>query len=663
LRDDKIIQPSPSNSGVLISGVPISRAIKYPEVIGRRVPAGVYEINISPPPEDNSFWLDCGGVYDQFTGTQIILYYSRFLEPVEAAGQLFSTPYSFYIDKQGGAVVYLNIPKHPHLYPYYSIDKGDVAPFLSSALNPDKPSDNKIRGVTAQTRLEIPDFTVKLSDNISGVTLNQGFSLNFHNNDGYFDDEGLWDLYNTPVYLKKATADNPSYEDFHTIRSGNAEDTRTTFGTFTVNVSDKLRGMGGPVCNVIKQDDYINIKLLPDATGKNLPVVYGDKRVDVIKISDTPELYIACENITKLLSLYDNTGSPIFSALNNDGTISFDYSKVSAVYDKDRNKIKFTPASNGVQLNEDKTPDIVIDIKGGGIPFKYDRDAGLIKYPEAKTAYVTGCAYNNIGQVIKDIITRKTTIQYNNSNWNTEEIELYISTAAKINIAFSGGDVKTAVHNALKSDMAYFIQQTDGRFTIRKYGCNYICHKLKPWMITQKPEKDFSKAQQNYFSSCLISYNYISNDGKDGFDVFLFDEEENAAEDRYKKKITRTFDTDLISKTDACELAKLLGGRFTVMRQTLKLPLGVDTSKIELMDTVIIDMDINSRNFSKARHYAVTEINPAQDIITCEELYQNDFTGEYADTVYYDADFDNGYADTPEGEFVYELDGGGVDGW
>ena len=157
----------------------------------------------------------------------------------------------------------------------------------------------------------------------------------------------------------------------------------------------------------------------------------------------------------------------------------------------------------------------------------------------------------------------------------------------------------------------------DGRFTIRKYGENYGRHELKPWMITQKPEKDYQKAQNNYFSSCTINYNFVT---KENFDTYLFEEMENDAEDRYRKRVFKNFDTDLISKQSAHDLARLLGTRYTIMRQTLKLALGIDTSTMELLDKVNIDMTINGREFSVVKDFIITEINPAQDVLTLEEI-------------------------------------------
>jgi hypothetical protein len=41
---------------------------------------------------------------------------------------------------------------------------------------------------------------------------------------------------------------------------------------------------------------------------------------------------------------------------------------------------------------------------------------------------------------------------------------------------------------------------------------------------------------------------------------------------------------------------------------------------MELLDTVNMDITVNGRKFSAAKKFIITEINPAQDILTLEEI-------------------------------------------
>jgi hypothetical protein len=547
-RHKIILLPTPSNS--------VSRSLPFAKSSGADMPTAVYELDISPPPE-KSYWLDWGGYFDNFTGINIELYFGRFLDRVYNDTILLLTPFSYYIDTE--FKVFLNIPMHPWLYPEYSTEAEHVIMFISSALDPDNPSNNKLQGIVAKTLLEIPNFTIKLSDSISGVILNQGFNLYFINNDGYFDDDSKWDLFNTPVTLKKATKENPLYKDFRQIRRGLADNTATTFDMFNVSVSDRFKNMDEPVCGVIREENFPNLAILPAAIGKNIPVVYGKKKVDLIKISDSPERYVGAEFISSVGEGYDRDGKSIHVKLLGDGTI---------------------------------------DATG------------------AASAIISGYTANRIGEIIKDIINRKTENRYHDGNWNTVETEKYLNMSPKVNIAFNTGNVREAVQNVLKSDMAYLIQQADGKLTVRKYGETYGLHKIPAWSITQKPEKNYSKAVSNYFSSCVINYDFTD---KDTFKSYLYEEMKSEAEKRYRKLVLKTFDTDLTEEIDAENLAKLLSKRFSTLRKTIKQAVGIDTAGFELLDKINGEMTINGRVFSDKSIYIITEINPAQDIITAEE--------------------------------------------
>ena len=519
----------------------------------------IYELDIRKP-NYNTYWTDCGGTYDNFEGEDIEIYYTKFLQKLTES-EVLNTPFSMFIDD---GKVFMNLPMHPWLYPNFTAESRTVIPFLSSALNPDNPSNNILNNTPSLTKLEIPSVSIKLSDSFNGISLNQGFSISLSNNDGYFDDENEWNLFNTPLNLKKSIADVSEYKDFKDIRSGFVESTITSLDKFQISVSDKIRSMNEPVCNVLSNSLYPDIKIDNNVIGKNIPVVYGDRKVNLLKLNDRQ--YLAAEKITSVHSIFDK-----------DNTIVNGYS-----FD----------ARNGIITFEDSSID-------------------------AKSAIITGYTNNTIGEIIVDIIARKTKIPYGITNWNEGEITKYINISPRISIELNSGDVKKAITEILKSDMAYFIQQLDGKFTIRKYGEIYNTHTIQNWTLTKKPEKDYGKAQENYFSSCIINYDFID---KDTFKSYLYNDRENEAEDLYRKKLVLTFDTYLSNQTDAIDLAILLGKRYINLKQIIKLSVGIDTSNMNLLDTVIIDMKVNDRVLSNSTNYIITEINPSQDTLTLEEI-------------------------------------------
>ena len=578
----------------------------------------IYILNISPPPEE-SYWTQWGGHYDNYTGTNIELYYRQFLKHVESLEELFDSTvdYSLFIDTLT-YIVYIKIPVHPWLYPDYGTQAEDVVPVLSSAINPDKPYNNIIRGVKAQTRLSVPSLTVKLSEGLLSVALNQGFSLSFENSDGYFDKDSEWDLFNTPVKLRKSVIDNPEYADFNLIRDGLVNNTAMTFDTFSIDVSDKQRAMSNPVCEILRGERYRNIPISEKARGKNIPAVYGKKKISLINI-DGEDSYLAAVYTHEVHSVTDKDGAGLPFIFSNN-IITFDYSAVAGVYDKDGNAVPFT-YSDGVArtvkvLANYPSVEYITGAAGNRIPHRYDTGTGIIRYAEAHAALVTGYTANTIGGIIKDLAVRKAGYSYIPSIWNVSETNQYILNSPRISIVFDGGDVNAAIQETLKSDMAYFIQQTDGKFTVRKYGVAYNVHRLLPWIISGKPKKDFNIASERYFSSCVVLFE--SGDGETQL-RFVYDDLEPYAEAKYRKLKEAEFETGLDSAEDAAALARLLGGRYITMRHTMTLPVGIDTSKIELLDTVTMQMDINGREVSESQYYIVTGVNPAQDILTLEE--------------------------------------------
>jgi len=521
----------------------------------------IYYLDIKPHPK-NTYWTDWGGVYDNFTATQIELYFSQFLRRVYKADDL--TDYTFFLDID--FIVYFNTPLHPWLYPDYAVKAFHVEMYLAYALNPDRPSYNNLRGSNIQTLLKTPSLNVKLSDNISGVVLNQSFSIELINNNGYFDDENTWNLFNTPIYIKKSIVENPKYEDFKTIRYGLVENTSTTKNSFNIEASDRLRAMEEPVCDLILKNNFPIDYITDDKVlNKNIPIVYGKKRVKPQKLNDNA--YLIAEYVTQIHNIYNSDNEEL-------------------------NNINYI-LSGGVITIINNPNDEKID-----------------------SVIITGYVKNRIGEIILDIMKRKSDIPDNNSNWNETELNHYINISPAINIKIESGNVKNTIQNILKSDMAFLIQQNDGRLTIRRYGENYKTNEIKSWTMTKEPDKKYENAQSNYFSSCKINYNFDN----ETFLTYLFKEREGEAENIYRKRVLKTFDTDLTSEGDAQKLAKLLADRYLVMRQTITLATGIDTSGFELLDTVIIEIIVNDRIFGNAINYFIKEINPAQDILALEEI-------------------------------------------
>lgn len=521
----------------------------------------IYEFDIGPHPtldgDPGNYWLEWGGWYDSFTGHDLMVYFGVLLQAADDVRDMRNMRNSIIIV---GTTAYVNIPHPPWLYPENSKSLAEVNLFLSAPLNPEDPSNNGFGGRNAPVRLGVPSFVSRLSDGMAGIFLHQGFSVTLDNHDGRFDNdfEGMGNIFNTDIRVSKTTVDSPALDDFRPIRIGRVENKRTTFDSVHFEAGDRLRTLEAPASRLTSAGMFDFEVTHQNGLNRPMPIVFGTARVRLIRLSDSR--YFTAENAVSVERVFDRDGNVVASspALDGDGTIA-------------------APAN------------------------AYD-------------ALVVGSQGDKIGQVVKSLMERAG-VEYVGTNFDLEEFDGYTEVSPRVNLTVAGGDTRRAIENALKSDAAFLIQKTDGRFTIRKYGKSYSVHRVPPWVMTGKPEKTYGSAHENYFSSCVVNFSGGS---------ILFREREGWAEARYWRLVRRTFETDLASANAARELAVLLSDRYTAMRQTVRLALGADTSGWELLDTVRVDLDINGRKFDGASGFFVKEINHAQDVVVLEELPSGD---------------------------------------
>ncbi|MDR2660827.1 MAG: hypothetical protein LBC17_02125 [Lactobacillaceae bacterium] len=503
----------------------------------------------------NSWWYNWGGYNDIPVINQMQLYIGE---------HYLVTVYSLedccntpwsIYDEPTAGMIYINVPMHSWLYES-ALSSYRIVISFTSGPKTDNPSDDIYNDEHWPVRLETPKLTVKLSDVINGLTKYSTFDFTLFNDDGYFDDAEVSNFFNSPTFIKKTWVDNPTPDDFIPIRYGIVESIKLDDKTMHVSCGDMFRTLEEPVSKVVKN-------IFNDAVenkDEDLSVVYGTIKTKVIKI-DTNK-YVAGENIIS----------------------------VSQVFDKDNNSTSFTFSGGIITTNT-----------------------------EIESAIVTGNTNNRLGDVIVDIITSKTDITYVASFWDLVETNNYMVNSPRINIEFNGGTVRNAVKEALSSDSVFLIQKNNGRFTLRKWGNTYEIFNIPHWNITKFPSKDFAEAQNNYFSSCSIAYNYDFNDDEHT-NVYLYTAKEKQAKRAYNKVVRKAFETYLTNENDCMLLAEQLSNRFSTLRETVKVSIGMDTSEINLLDTIELELNINDRLFSTKNKWIVKEIDPAQDSLTLENI-------------------------------------------
>jgi hypothetical protein len=514
----------------------------------------IYETYTGKHPQ-NSYWYDWGGWNDIPVANQMQIFIGDHnLITVYSLDDCCVTPWSIY-DEPTAGMIYINVPMHSWLYESAMSTYRIVINFTSGPKSSDNPSDDIYNDEHWPVRLETPKLSVKLSDVINGLTKYSTFDFTLFNDDGYFDNAEVTNFFNSPTFIKKTWKENPTPEDFIPIRYGIVESISINEKTMHVSCGDMFRTLEEPVSIVVK-NKYSEAAI--ENRDENLPIVYGTVKMKPIKIDENK--YVAGENIISC----------------------------SGVYNKDGDSVGFS-FSNGIITTSE----------------------------EIESAIVTGNTNNRLGDVIIDIISSKTNITYVESFWDLLETNAYRINSPRINIMFDGGTVRNAVKEALSSDSVFLIQKNNGRFTLRKWGNEYKKFVIPYWQITKFPSKNFADAQNNYFSSCSIAYNYDYSEDEH-MNTYLFTQNEKQAKRAYNKILRKDFETFLTNENDCVKLASELSNRFSTLKEKAQVSIGEDTSEINLLDTVELDLIINERIFSGTKTWIVKELDPAQDTITLE---------------------------------------------
>jgi hypothetical protein len=506
---------------------------------------------------------------------------------------------------------------------------------LSAPKSSGNPADLRLDGRLYETRLAVPSIPVKLSDPISGMTKYSAFSFSLDNSDGRFDGGSSQDYFNSPAYIRKAVIDNPAYDDFIPVRAGMVEHITISADRIEIQCADKFRALDDPVCKPIRPADYpfpegfTGCQYKDGLDGKALPVVFGSgMAVPLIELIEPDykehEGYLVDGSAAD--SKEDDTVTLKGLYLAGEGVGNIEYTRITPEFwshvvhgEKDDEDViipcSFDPDTGIIAVDYTQKLYTLTGMDSSGKPVYQKKE----KTPKPKWVKASGYSGNTIGQIVTALVARNEYLQYNESNWDMPETNDYISISPAINIVITGGDIKKAVADTLKNDMAFLIQKNDGRLTLRRWGTGGVQHTLESWRLTQQPQKNFQEAQEHYFSTCVINYQY-NEQKKERENRYRYVEREAEAVWRYLKKKEKTFDTHLTDAQQAEDLAERLGSRFCELKDTVRVGVGADTSVFSLLDVVQMRISVNGREYSDNETWIIRELDPAQDILVLEEL-------------------------------------------
>lgn len=520
-----------------------------------------------------TYWTAWGGSYDTLETSRVEIYITDWLQKAANFDDMADTPFLCFIDE---GRLYFNAPKHPWLYNLFELQLVRATGFLHTAKNSENPSDCYIENDYLPALLDKPSDDRKLSDPLHNAQLYLTFSITIEN-DGRFDliDPAMY--FNGPARLYKTTKDNPRYEDFVLIRTGNVENVSADDKKVTFSCAESFRALTQNACGTLEKDGF-DKPLIDGAEGKSLPMVFGTVEIALIKVYEYPDPDPPEE---------DAEGNKI------EGDAEYvcaEYTlSVQGVYDGDGAALAFT--RNGLIITASK---------------------------KASYAKITGYAENRIGYIVTQIIERRAGIRYIPTFWDIAETNLYRDASPRLDIAITGGTVRSAVDSVIKSDLVFLVQKNNALFTLRSRDRQYAVHSFESWTITQQPKMNWNDAQKYFFSSCVVKFRKNARTGE-FLDQYFNADFENGAEERYNKKAAAEFETCLSNAADAKVLGDRLAERFTTLRAQMTIGVGKDTSGINLLDTVLIAPEVNGRTYSENNRWRVTGINPAQDTMTLAE--------------------------------------------
>lgn len=542
-------------------------------------------------PSTPNYWTDWGGNYDNvITTTDITIYINGPLKKVDTVAEMLATPNSSVVV---GAQVYFNIPNYLWSTPEADTSVDGVLGYSTNVRNPLNPSDDTFGGKRYPTLFRVPDTSQKLPDPINGVNISPTFSARLINSNGEFDDLNPTQFLNGPIEIKRSVANPAELGTFTTIRVGSVENIEVNMDEVVLTGADYLRAFDQSVTRTFKDAGISD-------SSEDLPIAYGVingagpiefSRVEDPTTGDTTVKYVVCDPdyLEEIVSLSNSDGDQVY------GLIS----------------IPEITVESGI---------ITLVIPSGNTDNLEPTSASFI-------ALLRGGNSAKLGDVIIKEVVEKAGIPYADTDWNTVESSYYANRSPQLSVYYESGTLKQFITDILKSDMAFLIQQNDGRLSLRKwgdglasdatYGKYYALHQFPREMITKKPRKKYSDHKYFYSSTSMEYGTKIERK-----DALVYDDEEGAISHVWNKTARGSFKTNLANANLVTTFSKALLSRFGRRAEVWTVSLGQSTATVELLDTLVLPIVVGEppRVMSTSTAWAVVGINPSQDTLTLEEL-------------------------------------------
>lgn len=345
----------------------------------------------------------------------------------------------------------------------------------------------------------IPNLSKKKDSLFFGLLQYQGGTITFHNEDGYFDDFAIRDLYGQPVRIR-LSFEGLAYSDSLLVYSGRVEDFSHDFTTFKLKIADvrKLLSRKLPV-NVFDSITYPNMdsKLI----GKPIPIIFGT-------VIGVPAYRTSSGN----WKFADTTFNSILATID--------------VYDKDG--VTFSHGgteTDGTFTGSDTTDKLYVDCEQSSVANGLD--------------------------VISDILENYENVTFNSSNYDTVEWNQEKVNVSDAGIWIGQGNLMSSVdviELICTQENGIFDVLADGKFTFRKLNLNRVpTHEILEDELLDDPSIKYDS--EEYLSSVKVEYS-LDRLNKEP-EVFTNSDFQGEVFGRYRQYKERTFETALTNSTDA----------------------------------------------------------------------------------------------------------------
>ena len=358
-----------------------------------------------------------------------------------------------------------------------------------------------------------------------GVIRFDSGSISFINNDGYFDDITSNYLFGQPARILFG-GDDLDYSEYQKVFSGYIEDVDLGYETVTFRLVDERKKLSLKLpVNQFNKTDYPYLD--DDDVGKAIPIAYGE-------VYHCP---VICTNKAQS-GTPDWTFKVCDTSDHSNGIQSIDKIYVDGV----EKTIKSSSLANGTvtidNADWDGKSKVTVDFKG---------------LKNSSGTYIT-----NPLDIIVDILDTYLGIEYNDDNYNTTEW----AEAKAHDLANDIGifiDEEMAITEIIEkignSVFGNFIVQNNGKYTFRILDTSqdpemtiHIEQMLEP------PQISWDGTQ--FLTSCKVGYK--KNYSEDSYRWYTNDTDKDKIYAKYKKYISKEFETYLVNEADAQELSEAI---------------------------------------------------------------------------------------------------------